>query len=254
LGGRAGELSSVRIQVLSDLHLEAEPFVPREVGADVVVLAGDIHNGATGIDWAKQAFRVPVLYLAGNHEYYDGEFEEVRSAMSASARDSTVDLLDCSERVLDGVRFLGCTLWTDFSLAPDSARPEVMEQARTTNPDYDKIRYGARRFTPEDGIALCRKHRSWIERKLGQPFPGATVAITHFAPHPNSIAAAYVGHPANSGFIVDLEALMGRAALWIHGHTHSGFDYVVRGTRVVCNPRGYPEEFTGFRPDWTVEL
>jgi len=244
----------LRIHVLSDLHLEAEPFVPPDVGADVIVLAGDIDNGAAGVEWAKRAFRAPVLYLAGNHEYYENEFEDARAAMNASARGSRVEILDCSERVIDGVRFIGCTLWTDFSLAPEAERPLVMEQARKTNPDYAKIRYGARNFTPEDGIALYRQHRSWLERRLAEPASLPTVVVTHFAPHPNSIAAAYVGHPANSGFVLDLEALMGSAALWIHGHTHTRFDYVVRGTRVVCNPRGYPDEPTGFRPEWTVEV
>src|SRR5581483_10369997 len=100
----------------------------------------------------------------------------------------------------------------------------------------------------------CRKHRAWLERKLYEPFGGRTVVITHFAPHPKSIAPAYTGHPANPGFVLDLSPLMGRAALWIHGHTHTAFDYEVKGTRVVCNPRGYPGEPTGFRADLTLDL
>jgi hypothetical protein len=78
--------------------------------------------------------------------------------------------------------------------------------------------------------------------------------ITHFAPHPLSIAPAYVSHPANPGFVLDLSEIMGQAALWIHGHTHTFFDYAMRGTRVICNPRGYPGEPTGFRPDLIVEI
>ena len=99
-----------------------------------------------------------------------------------------------------------------------------------------------------------RKHRAWLERKLYEPFGGRTVVITHFAPHPKSIAPAYTGHPANPGFVLDLSPLMGRAALWIHGHTHTAFDYEVKGTRVVCNPRGYPGEPTGFRADLILDL
>jgi predicted phosphodiesterase len=245
---------AVRIHVLSDLHLEAAPFVPAKVDADVVVLAGDIGNGTAGIEWAKRAFHLPVLYLAGNHEYYEGEFEEVRDAMEACAHGSNVRLLDCSECVLGGMRFLGCTLWTDFSLARDDARQDIIERSRTTNPDYAKIRYGIRNFTPEDGIALCHTHRAWLGRELADASAQPTVVITHFAPHPGSIAPAYAGHPANPGFVLDLETLMGAAALWIHGHTHTRFDYIVRGTRIVCNPRGYPDEPTGFRAEWVVEL
>ncbi|TMG92640.1 MAG: hypothetical protein E6H72_06530 [Betaproteobacteria bacterium] len=222
--------------------------------ADAIVLAGDIGNGAAGIDWARETFRGPVLYLAGNHEYYEGEFEAVQEAMEAAARKLAVELLDCSEIVLDGVRFLGCTLWTDYSLAPQKERPAVIESARKLNPDYQLIRYGSRAFAPEDAIALCARHRAWLAAALAAPFTGKTVVITHFAPHPLSIAPAFVGHRANPGFVVDLGEAMGSAALWIHGHTHTFFDYRAGGTRVICNPRGYPDEATGFRPDLIVEI
>ena len=244
----------MRIRIYSDLHLEFAPFAPPPNDADMTVLAGDIHNGAAGIEWAKDAFGEPVLYLAGNHEYYEGEFEAVQKAMEAAARKHSVELLDCSELVLDGVRFLGCTLWTDYSLAPQEERSAVIENARKLNPDFQLIRYGSRAFAPEDAIALCARHRAWLVAALAAPFPGKTVVITHFAPHPRSIAPAYAGHRANPGFVVDLEETMGRAALWIHGHTHTFFDYSAGGARVICNPRGYPGEVTGFRPDLIVQI
>src|SRR6266850_2298859 len=108
----------LRIRIYSDLHLEFAPFVPPANDAGVIVLAGDIGNGAAGIEWAREAFSGPVIYLAGNHEYYEGEFEAVQQAMGTAAREFAVMLLDCSEAVVDGVRFLGCTLWTDYSLVP----------------------------------------------------------------------------------------------------------------------------------------
>lgn len=243
----------MRIRVYSDLHLERAPFAPPRDDADLVVLAGDIANGAAGIEWAKATFRTPVLYLAGNHEYYDGEFESVQAAMRSAAGDS-VRLLDCSGTVIDGVRFLGCTLWTDYSLAAATERPSVIESARKHNPDYQKIRFGSRVMAPEDAIALCGRHRRWLAGELAKPYSGTTVVITHFAPHPRSIAPEYAGHRANPAFVVDLEEVMGPPTLWIHGHTHTCFDYRVRGTRVVCNPRGYPGERTGFVPDLTVEI
>jgi hypothetical protein len=152
------------------------------------------------------------------------------------------------------VRFLGCTLWTDYSLAPEADRPGVIEDSRKLNPDYQKIHFGARAFAPEDSIALCTRQRAWLAAALAGPFRGRTVVITHFAPHPRSIAPAFANHRANPAFVLDLEEAMGRAELWIHGHTHSFFDYRVRGTRVLCNPRGYPGERTGFRPGLTVDL
>jgi len=68
--------------------------------------------------------------------------------MGAAARKLAVELLDCSEVVLDGVRFLGCTLWTDYSLAPQGERSAVVEAARKLNPDYQLIRCGSRAFAP----------------------------------------------------------------------------------------------------------
>lgn len=243
----------MRILVLSDIHLEVAPFEPASSSADVVVLAGDIANGGAGVEWAERSFRAPVLYVPGNHEYYDREFHEAGVSLRTAAGER-VRLLDCDEAVTDEVRFLGCTLWTDYTLVPDAGRPAVVEEARAKNPDYAKIRFGGRNFAPEHAMALCRKHRAWLERKLYEPFAGRTVVITHFAPHPMSIAPAYAGHPANPGFVVDLSPLMGRAALWIHGHTHSAFDYELSGTRIVCNPRGYPGEATGFDAGRVVEV
>ena len=244
----------MRILVLSDLHLEVRAISLPDVGADLVVLAGDIDNGAAGIEWAKRTFSVPVLFVAGNHEYYDGEFNLVQQALRDAAAESHVTLLDCETYFRNSVRFLGCSLWTDYSLAPPDERGEVIERSRRFNPDHFSIRMGGRAFSPEDAIALCRRHRAWLGAHLAEPFEGRTIVITHFAPHRGSIASRFLNHPANAGFIVDLDELMGRADLWIHGHTHTAFDYRVRGTRIVSNPRGYADENTGFSVDRIVEI
>jgi predicted phosphodiesterase len=244
----------MRIAVLSDLHEEISAFEASAVEADIVVLAGDIDNGTRGIEWARRSFTAPVLYVAGNHEYYGGEFAAVQAALAAAAAGSNVTLLDCTEHHVGRVRFLGCTLWTDFSLTPERERARAIEQSRERNPDHRFIRQGDRAFAPEDAIALCTRHRSWLEARLAESHAGTTVVITHFAPHRGSIAPAFASHPANPGFIVPLDHLMGRAALWIHGHTHTCFDYAVEGTRVVCNARGYPDETTGFQPIRVLEI
>ncbi len=238
----------MRIHVLSDLHLEMRPYLPTPVEADVVVLAGDIANGAEGVHWARRHFTQPVLYVAGNHEPWEGEFAATQAMMAEAARDSNVQLMDCTRVDLQGTRFLGCSLWTDFSLAPESERAAVIERSRQFNPDHRMIRIGERNFSVEDSIAWCKAQRQWLSEQLAQPYAGETVVITHFAPHPGSIAPSFARHPANPGFVLDLSPLMGKAALWIHGHTHTAFDYWVQGTRIVCNPRGYAHEYTGFQP------
>ena len=244
----------MRLRILSDLHLEIRPIELPAVEADVVILAGDIANGAQGIEWARRVFDVPVIYVPGNHEPYDGEFGATLEALRTAARRSGVELLDCGERVIGDVRFVGCTLWTDYSLAPEAVRTACIDAARRTTPDYHAIRHGERAFAPEDAISLHEVHRAWLARALDRPFAGTTVVITHFAPHPGSIAPAYANHPDNPGFVVNLQSMMGLAPLWIHGHTHTFFDYVVSGTRVVCNPRGYANESPGFVADFVVEI
>src|SRR4051812_21010890 len=116
----------MRVLMLSDLHLEVRPFEAADAAADVAVLAGDIANGAAGVEWAQRNFRIPVVYVAGNHEYYDGEFHAVRERMASAAARSGVELLDCGETTIGKVRFLGCTLWTDYSLVPDEDRAGVV--------------------------------------------------------------------------------------------------------------------------------
>src|SRR5260221_8377758 len=108
----------MRIRIYSDLHLEFTPFVPPANDADAIVLAGDIANGAAGIEWAGKTFAQPVLYLAGNHEYYEGEFEAGQPAMGAAARGVSVALLGCSQAAVDGGPFFRCTLWARFFPLP----------------------------------------------------------------------------------------------------------------------------------------
>lgn len=244
----------MRIRVFSDLHLEAAPFDPPPADADVVVLAGDIHNGPAGVQWAQRAFAQPVVYVSGNHEPFDAEFHATAAALRAAAAGSNVHVLDCDEAVLGGVRFLGCTLWTDFELHGESGRGIAIETMHRTAPDFRIIAFGDRAFAPADWLALHRAHRAWLEERLATTFPGPTVVVTHFLPHPASITAEFATHPLNPGFASRLEPLVARATLWVHGHTHAASDYRIGGARVVCNPRGYPGEQTGFRADLVVSF
>jgi predicted phosphodiesterase len=244
----------MKIRILSDLHLEAAPFDPPPAPADVVVLAGDIDNGAAGIEWAKGRFDVPVLYVAANHEPYDGEFHATQAALGAAARGTGIRVLDCSEAVLGGVRFLGCTLWTDFALHGEAGRKLALDKYGGWLVDFRAIRWRERMFAVDDSTGLHGDHRAWLAARLTAPFAGPTVVVTHHPPHPGSIAPKFATHPLNPAFVSNLEDLMGRAQLWIHGHTHCALDYTVRGTRVVCNARGYPGEQTAFVPDLVVEV
>lgn len=235
----------MKVRIFSDLHLEHSdrhpPFVPPQADADVVILAGDIHNGTAAIDWAEQTFPgKTVLYVPGNHEYYDGDYFEVAAALHARSAGSNVRVLDNDGLVVDGVRFLGSTLWTDFELFGEQTLVQAIEESLRYVVDFRAIRYGTDGlFTPEHSLVQHRKAKAWLEEKLAEPFSGKTVVITHHAPHPGSVHPKWGASLTSAAFVSDLTPLMGPAALWIHGHTHDGFDFRVNGTRIVANPMGY---------------
>lgn len=251
----------MKIRVLSDLHLEFQEWCPPDAAADIVVLAGDIHAGARGIDWARRQFPLmPILYVPGNHEFYGRDVQDALSDLHKAGRRFGVDVLHGRGVVIGGVRFLGATLWTDFALhgADDRSLGRAMRDAQYGMSDFRVIRYGADGlFLPEHARALHREQEGWIRGKLADDFPGPTIVVTHHLPHPRSIHGKYQGSPLNPSFASDLSHLMGPpVAVWIHGHTHDSCDYIEQGTRVVCNPRGYgPFELNAaFDPMMTIEV
>ena len=237
----------MKLHILSDLHLGTGGFEPPSTDADVVILAGDIARPRDAVPWARQ-FGKPVLYVAGNHEFYGGSLDGTMEALRRSCDGSSVHVLDDSEVVLDGVRFLGSTLWTDFQLFEDEARQaESMAEAQRLIRDFSRIRLAEASdavFTPQDSATRFRRHAGWLRGRLDAPFDGPTVVITHHSPSPGSIHPRFADSLLNACFVSSAEHLLdgGRVQLWIHGHTHDSFDYRVNGTRIVCNPRGYSKD------------
>ena len=251
----------MKIRIHSDLHLEFCDWTPPRTEADVVVLAGDIHNGARGIEWARRQFPdIPVIYVPGNHEYYGGELQAVQRAMRAAAHRFEVELLDGAEVSLGGTRFLGVTLWTDFALrgAAPAQLGGAMANARCFMNDFRLIRYGERGlFRPEHARALHQQQLGWLTGKLAEPFQGPTVVVSHHLPHPASIPLRHARGLLNAAFASDLSHIVGPPiSMWIHGHTHDSCDHLVNETRIVCNPRGYlpHEPNPGFDPALVVAV
>lgn len=238
----------MRIHILSDLHNEFSPYTPEVLEADVVVLAGDIDLRDRGVHWAKSAFDCPVLYVPGNHEFYGGHLGKTLQAMR-DASDLKVRVLDFDEVVLEGVRFLGVTGWTDFTATGDPVASRRAAQMQMN--DYKKIRTEQyRKIRPMDVEVIALKAKSWIKEKLSQPFSGKTVVITHHAPSLLSIGDPALGSSdLDAAYANCWDELFGQSVdLWIHGHTHDSVDYIAQGTRVVSNQRGYPKEPCGFDP------
>jgi predicted phosphodiesterase len=264
----------MKIQILSDLHNEISPFDPIKTDADVVVLAGDIGRKEEGVRWAMHAFPGKhVVYLPGNHEFYYGQRVQISYqikheaagvsswAVNCGAGTSKIHLLDDSEIIIGDVRFLGCTLWTDFELFGAEDKPFAVNEASLYLSDFRHILNGETydRFTPEDSIVLHQWSLNWLQTKLAEPFDGKTVVVTHHLPSMLSVSDRFKDSTLSACFASNLDHLFGKMDLWIHGHTHDSVDYVANGTRVVCNPRGYAlrngsNENADFDPVFTVEV
>jgi predicted phosphodiesterase len=252
----------MKLQVLSDLHLSQGGLAHPKTDADIVILAGDIARPEEAVAWAA-VFDKPVLYVAGNHEFYGGSIEGTVPKLKDFCWGTKVRVLDDEAVVIDGVRFLGSTLWTDMRLFGEGAASvAAADAAKRFMRDYSRIHIdeaGQRPFTPGHAQALFDRHSAWLAQQLEQHHDGPTVVITHHAPSPLSIHPRFAGSPINACFVSNAEHLLGRerVQLWIHGHTHDSFDYVCNGTRVICNPRGYARndvnENAAFNPGFVVE-
>jgi predicted phosphodiesterase len=250
----------VRIHVLSDLHLERQAFSSPDVDADLVILAGDIATGTGGVEWARSwAHERPVLYVAGNHEFYGHSTPGLLEQLRGAADGSRVDVLENGEAIIGGVRFLGCTLWTDFDFDGPERRAQSMAMCERLVNDYGQIEYGpaGRPLAARDTLAIHESSRRWLDERLAIGHDGPTVVITHHAPLIRFKPSNPVLRALGGAFASDLTDMMSddRVALWIFGHTHRSVDLERGGTRVLSNPRGYPHQpVDGFDPALVVEL
>lgn len=263
--GRAG-----RLWILSDLHRRSHRdrletcSIP---DADVAVVAGDVSGSLVAtVEWLARAVRphMPVVMVAGNHEFYETMLDlELDRGKEVAAR-LGVELLENRTVEVAGLRFSGCTLWTDYELDGSGNRSRAMAAAARGMMDHHLILAGRdetgglRPFRPENALSRHLDSLAFLHGALlrDDAERARQVVVTHHAPHQGSLHPSYAGNPLNPAFVSDLDHLLAAAqpALWVHGHVHSSFDYRVRATRVVCNPKGYGAENPGFDPTLVVEV
>lgn len=279
----------MKIQLLSDLHLEVHPhWVPTpQAGADLLVLAGDVGSYQAGSllldeDFGLgrfsplQGWPTPVVFVPGNHEYDTFDFDAAHDRLRATCVRLGIHWLERETLVLGGVRLIGTTLWTDFdALSPQAPATHKMAPQLTTNLLAQQLKarekafraanyYLKKTLTTRQGepwlaeglreqALVCQ---AWLRAALAQPFDGLTVAITHFAPSLRSADPRYGMVPGTAGFCNALDDLLPYAQLWLHGHLHAPSDYRVGNCRVVANPLGYARknEQLGFNPDLLIEI
>ena len=248
----------MKLQVYSDLHLEFGPFDPPKTDADVIILAGDIDVGTKGVQWAMDTFDKPVIYVFGNHEYYHNDIYVLQEAKQL-AKDSHVHVLENEALVIDGVKFLGATLWTDFNLYGPEFMEKAMRDAAYSMNDYRIIKNGDFSLSPQDTKDFHAESKLFLEEEEGaddREYP--LIVVTHHGPTGKSIHQKYKGSLLNAAYASELTELIANIQpnLWIHGHVHNSFDYQAEYTRVITNPRGYVkyEVNPEFNPEFVIDF
>ncbi|WP_374593574.1 metallophosphoesterase [Aquabacterium sp.] len=260
----------MRIQLLSDLHLETEVFTPEPApGAELLVIAGDVDSTWAGLN-AFARWPVPVLFVAGNHEFDGREWTDAWPALRERCEQLGLRLLERESAVISGadgrrIRFVGTTRWCDFDLFGEVHRERAMRAASY----FVKVMRATRRgqlFDPaavRDEALSCR---AWLAAELAKSPTDelawdATVAITHYGPSLRSADPRYGRQPGTASFCNADDDLLPLADAWLHGHLHCRHDYRVehgagRSTRVVSNARGHGRkgESLGHDGAFTIEV
>ncbi|MDE0036640.1 MAG: metallophosphoesterase [Gammaproteobacteria bacterium] len=255
----------MKIQIASDLHRDfatAHPIPALAPDVDVAVFAGDLCEFARwprfgdelAYTWADAG---RIVYVPGNHEFYQADIGYVRSQLATLCGKRRIEYLDRRSVLIDGVCFIGATLWTDFEFfgTPESSQA----RARGSMSDFHLIWNKGQRFNPADSIGEHQKDVGFLDARLAKAASRneKAVVVTHHMPSPVCVLPRFENDALNPAFVSDLDELILRRepALWIHGHTHGSIDAVVGRTRIVCNPGGYDrKENPDFDPFLVVEI
>lgn len=255
------------IKVFSDLHLEFRNNLFDHIhnphpddGITTLCLCGDISTGTASRSFVEEMCKQfkHVLMICGNHEYYYNDFEKVNVDWAKYEQDEAPDnfhFLYNDWRILDGVRFLGATMWTSF----DKGEPMTMKAARQEMNDYQEIRCQGQVITPHFILREHDRAIDFLTEKFDEKFDGPTVVMSHHSPGNEIRRRGRKVDNIGSCYFADIEEMVGDydcVDLWLHGHTHQNWDYLINNTRVICNPYGYWGYATnkGFNRDLVLEV
>lgn len=258
------------ISYISDLHVEFSPWQSKGMGGDIRVFAGDIcdqaRSGTSPIQWiANQPERTPAIFVPGNHDFYGHSIPDRLAQWKHEIREFPwIHILDDSSVTIDGIHFLGGTLWSGLELWGEPSSQLALDIQRGIR-DFDAIFHENQDFAEAHRMLkamgndahqsnlirwfsvhemICRHHgtREFLERECTPD----SIVITHFPPHPSGIPEKYREHRLSPYFCNNMSLIRAGNAprIWISGHMHNEFDHTVANTRMLCNPRGYPHEWT----------
>src|SRR5262249_43820762 len=148
-------------------------------------------------------------YVLGNHEYYRSAIPNLTEKIRRRCEGTNIRLLENQETQIEGVRFLGCTLWTDFRLFGPEMSQRAMEEARAKMNDFKLIRHSPKygRFSPNTCASFHRRSRAWLVDKLKEP--GApTIVVTHHAPHLNCVQESFRSQILSAAYASDLSDII----------------------------------------------
>lgn len=252
----------MKIQIVSDLHLEFGPIEIKNSGADVLILSGDIIVAADigrpdpyeviieseRSRLVKNFFRAVscefenVVYVMGNHEHYHGDISASKKKITDMLDEMgifNVHLLENDTVTLDDVIFVGGTLWTDCN----KECPITLFDLKRHMNDYFVVHNGKNRLLPEDTVEIHKNTKDFIGNIVKGNPDKKVVVVGHHAPSKASTHPRYKNETVmNGAYSSDLSEFIldnPNIRLWTHGHTHESFDYMIGMTRIVCNPRGY---------------
>ena len=281
-----------KLAICSDIHLEfADINLQNTEKADVLILAGDIMIAQDLHDFPEQnvrtaamlemlssrqlkvqrfrdffkrcSFQFPhVIYIMGNHEFYHGSFyASIDHMREECAKYSNVYMLEQDTKFIDGVMFVGGTLWSNMN----NRDPLTMHAIQDMMNDFIMIRNDRRSYARLSAVDAAIRHDqtlAYIKTMLQEHKDKKCVVVGHHSPSFQSINPTYRAQPLmNGGYHSDLSEFIldhPQIVLWTHGHTHHPFDYMIGDTRIVCNPRGYHNtgysEETGWNPNILLEI
>lgn len=257
----------MKLKIFSDLHLEhyvgcqVFPYLGR---GDILILAGDIlcakHLKTDGYlhsvydrfleDCSKNYEKV--LYVKGNHEFYGYNYEGTHRKILDNLP-GNFHLLENDTVKIEDWNFIGFTLWTNFR----NENPLEMMEAEQYMNDYKVIRIGSnyRKMRAQDTLNFHNQSHNYLLKQL-EVFKENVFVISHHAPSYQSIPQQFKKN-ANGAYCNDLDNLIldnPQIKYWVHGHTHTPFDYKIGECRVICNPGGYPSQDTGFDPHLNISI
>lgn len=259
----------MKIAIASDIHLEFGSISLKNTeNADALILAGDIlvdkdlysddevHTLGERIIKMGKSDRFHsffkevckefphVIYVCGNHEHYEGDVAKTYNNLCDKFKYlPNLHIMDNSLFHFGNVTFFGGTLWTNMN----NKDPITLWDMKRCMNDFQIIKNSNKnrphKFTPEDSIDLHYDFLEKLKKVLENNEYNKVVVVGHHAPSKQSTHELYKNLPiANGAYSSDLDDFIfnnPKIKVWIHGHTHHQFDYMIGSTRIVCNPRGY---------------